>query len=199
MPTEAGLKQLREKYASMPVRQRPFFIDERSWLIFRDYVRGEHSLSEMSEREGIGRARLRRILHQVDAQLNLPRGTEKEWSAITLLSPLEDLALSLRARNALHHFGCRNVQDVLQLNLSTSIPRAGGKTKMEVLLALQAAGFRHPAFSQGSVEGLAGFARRLDRMQARINTALRAIAKEISLMQRQLQDQLKTDADVSVD
>ena len=64
---------------------------------------------------------------------------------------------------------------------------------MEVLAALQAAGFRHPAFDRGPVEGVTSLARSLDRMQDRINTALRSVAKEVGMVrvQRQLQDWLK--------
>lgn len=199
MPTEAGLKNLREKYAAMSLPQRPFFVDERSWMIFRDYVGGMKSLKEVGDKEGIRPARVRRILRQVDAQLTLPRASETAWNAITLQSPLEDLALSLRARNALHHFGCRDVQDVLRLNLGAAIPRAGGKTKTEVILALQAAGFRHASSGHGSAEGLESLARRLDRMQERINMALRTIAKEVTAMQRQLQGHLKTDPEIHND
>lgn len=191
MPTEAGLKRLRDKYKGRPLRQRPFFIDERSWSIFRDYISGEGSVVDMRENGGIAPSRLRQILYQVDAQLDLPRRSELEWNAITPQSPIEDLALSIRARNALHHLGCSNVDDVLQLNLSGSVPRVGGKTKMEVLVALQTAGFRHPAFDRGPLEGVTSLARSLDRMQDRINVALRSVAKEVSVVQRQLQHWLK--------
>ena len=191
MPTEAGLKRLRDKYQGTPLRPRPFFIDERIWSIFKDYVSGERSVRDMRENGGVAPSQLRQILYQVDAQLDLPRGSELEWNAITPQSPIEDLALSIRARNALHHLGCRKVDEVLRLNLSGSVPRVGGKTKMEVLLALQAAGFRHPAFDRGPPEGVTSLARSLDRMQERINVALRSVAKEVSVAQRQLQHWLK--------
>ncbi len=191
VPTEAGLKKLRNKYKGRAFAQRPFFIDERSWSIFRDYITGQRSLREMRESEGIAPSRLRQILNQVDTQLDLPGRSELEWNAITPQSPIEDLALSIRARNALHHLACRNVDDVLQLNLSGSVARFGGKTKIEVLTALQAAGFRHPALDRGPVEGVTSLARSLGRMQDRINVALRSVAKEVSMVQRQLQHWLK--------
>ena len=191
MPTESSLKNLRAKYKGRPLRQRPFFIDEPSWAIFRDYISGDGSLHATRGEGAISPSRLRQILYQVDAQMDLPRGSELEWNSITPQSPIEDLALSVRARNALHNLGCRNVGDVLQLNLSGSVPRVGGKTKIEVLVGLQAAGFRHPAFDRGPVEGVTSLARSLDRMQERINFALRSVAKEVGVVQRQLQDWLK--------
>ena len=135
MPADAGLKSMRDKYRGSPLGRRPFFIDERSWEIFKHYVSGERSLRELRVSGGIPASRLRQILYEVDAQLDLPRGSEQEWNSVTPQSPIEDLALSIRARNALHNLGCRNVDDVLQLNLSGSVPRVGGKTKMEVLAA----------------------------------------------------------------
>ena len=191
MPTEASLKRLHAKYKGKPLRQRPFFIDEQNWAIFKDYISGERTLHATRESGAISPSRLRQILYQVDAQMDLPRRSELEWTAVTTQSPIEDLALSIRARNALHHLGCQTVDDVLQLNLSGSVPRVGGKTKMEVLAALQAAGFRHPAFDRGPVEGVTSLARSLDRMQDRINVALRSVAREVSMVQRQLQDWLK--------
>jgi hypothetical protein len=83
------------------------------------------------------------------------------------------------------------VDDVLRLNLAGSTPRVGEKTKMEVMAALQAAGFRHPALDRGPVEGVTSLARSLDRMQNRIDLALRSVAKEVSVVQRQLQHWLK--------
>lgn len=191
MSTEAGLKRLRDKYKGKALRQRPFFIDERNWSIFKDYITGQRTLQDIREGGGIAPTRLRQILYQVDAQLELPRKSELEWNAITPQSPIEDLALSIRACNALHHLGCGTVDDVLRLNLAGSTPRVGEKTKMEVMSALQAAGFRHPALDRGPVEGVTSLARSLDRMQNRIDLALRSVAKEVSVVQRQLQHWLK--------
>ncbi len=187
MATEAGLRRLREKYHGAPPRDRPFFIDERTWAIFTAYVYEEQSLRDLRDRERISVSRLRQVLYDVDAQLELPRRV----NGITPQSPIEVLALSIRARNALHRVGCRSVDDVLQLDMSGSVPRVGGKTRMEVLVALQGAGFRHPALDRGPMVGVTGLARSLERMQERINVALRSVAKEVSVVQRQLQEWLK--------
>lgn len=187
MATEAGLRRLREKYKAAPLREKPLSIDDRNWAVFTAYVYKEQSLGDLRARERISLARLRQMLYKVDALLQLPPG----MNGITPLSPIEDLALSVRARNALHRLGCRNIDDVLQLNMSRPVPRLGGKTRMEVLVALRTAGFRHPALDRDPMAGMPGLARRLDRMQERINGALRSVASEISVVQRQLQGWLK--------
>ncbi len=107
---------------------------------------------------------------------------------ITPQSAIEELALSIRARNALHRLGCRTVSDVLQVDLSAPVPRLGSKSRLEVLGALRNAGFRHPALDQRSVAAIAGLSRRLDRMQERIDAALRSVAKEVSGVQRELDE-----------
>jgi len=185
--TGAGLKRLREKYCGSPVLERPSSIDEQSWTIFTAYVYEGRSLQAMRERGRMPLSRLRRVLYEVDAQLE----PSHRINGITPQSVIEELALSIRARNALHRLGCRTVNDVLQLDLSGPVPRVGGKTRMEVLLALQGAGFRHPALDRGSVAGISSLAQSLERMQKRINAALRSVAKEVSMVQRQLQDWLK--------
>jgi Bacterial RNA polymerase, alpha chain C terminal domain len=185
--TEAGLRRLREKYHGAPSQERPFSIDEQSWAIFTAYVYEGRSLRDLRNGGRISLRRLRQILYDVDAQLELPHSID----GITLHSPIEELALSIRAINALHRLGCRSIHDVLQLDMSGPVPRVGGKTRMEVLVALQSAGFRHPALDRGPMVGVTSLARSLERMQKRINVALRSVAKEVSLVQRQLQDWLK--------
>src|ERR1700736_2477338 len=167
---DAGLRRLREKYNGAPLK-RPFFIDEQSWAIFTAYVYDGRSLREIRAQAHGSLSRLRQVLHDVDEQLERARQTD----GITPQSPIEELALSIRARNALHRLNCRSIRDVLQLDLSGTVPRVGGKTRMEVLSALQGAGFRHPALDRGPVGGVTSLARSLDRMQERIDVALRMV------------------------
>jgi hypothetical protein len=132
-------------------------------------------------------SRLRKVLCEVDAQLERSHGID----GIGLQSAIEKLDLSNRARNALHRLGCRTVNDVLQLDLSGTLPRVGGKSRMEVLVALQSAGFRHPSINRDAGAGVTSLARSLERIKERINVALRSVEKEVSVVQRQLQDWLK--------
>ncbi len=187
MATVPGLKRLREKHYQTSFLKRPSFIDEESWAIFTAYVHEGRSLRYMRERKGMSASRLRKVLYEVDAQLERSHGMD----GIGLQSAIEKLPLSNRARNALHRLGCRTVTDVLQLDLSRTLPRVGGKSRMEVLVALQSAGFRHPSLNRDPVLGATSLARSLERMQDRINVALRSVAKEVSVVQRQLQDWLK--------
>ena len=57
---------------------------------------------------------------------------------MTAESPVEDLGLSVRTRNALRGIGCVTVADVLALDLSAAVRGLGRKTKDELLLALEA-------------------------------------------------------------
>jgi hypothetical protein len=189
--TEAALRRLRQKHKGAPAGEKPFFIDERSWAVFAAYVYEDLTLAQIQERMRISLRRMRQILLDVDARLELPRDGGSEWNDITPQSPIEDLALSIRARNALHNLGCHSVHDILQLDLSASLPRLGGKTRVEVVVALQRAGFRHPALDRGAAAGITSVSRRLDRMQERIDLALRSVAKEVAAIQRQLQVWLK--------
>ena len=183
MATDPGLKRLREKHYQTPSKKKPASIDEQSWTIFTRYVYEERSLRDMRDREGMSLRRLRQVLYEVDAQLE----RSPQIEGITLQSAIEEMALSNRVRNALRRLGCRTVNDILQLDLSGTLPRVGGKSRMEVLVALQSAGFRHPSLDRDPLAGVTSLARSLER----INVALRSVAKEVSVVQRQLQVWLK--------
>jgi len=185
--TDPGLKRLREKHYQTPSKKKPASIDEQSWTIFTRYVYEERSLRDMRDREGMSLRRLRQVLYEVDAQLE----SSPQIEGITLQSAIEEMALSNRVRNALRRLGCRTVSDILQLDLSGTLPRVGGKSRMEVLVALQSAGFRHPSLDRDPLAGVTSLARSLERMQDRINVALRSVAKELNVVQRQLQVWLK--------
>jgi len=185
--TDPGLRRLREKHYQTSFPKRPSFIDEESWAIFTAYVFEGRSLRSMREGKGMSPSRLRQVLYEVDTQLERSHGID----GVGLQSAIEKLELSNRARNALHRLGCRTVNDVLQLDLSGTLPRVGGKSRMEVLVALQSAGFRHPSINREPVAGVTSLARSLERMQERINVALRSVEKEVGVVQRQLQDWLK--------
>lgn len=184
--THTGLKRVREKYRGTPLK-RPAFLDEQSWTIFTAYVYEERSLRQMRDWARMPLSRLRQILHEVDEQLELSQSNQGAAPE----SAIEELGLSIRARNTLQRAGCRTVGDVLKLDLSKPVLRIGGKTRIEVLLALQVAGFRHPALALRTVSGVTHMNRSLERMQERINEALRSVAKEVSVVQRQLEGWMK--------
>ncbi len=185
MATEASLKRLRDKYSSARPLERPFFIGERSWAMFTAYVYEDRTIQELADSSGLSLSRVRQMLRGVDAQFAVPRKTGLEWTSLTLQSPVEDLDVSVRARNALHHIGCNSVQDVLRLDMSGPLRRLGNATRAEVLAALQNAGFRHPSLASPAPE-IATVTRSLERMHARIDGALKTVAKEVSLLQDRL-------------
>jgi hypothetical protein len=109
---------------------------------------------------------------------------------VVLDSPIEDLELSSRARNALRSLGCDRVQDVLRLDLSGS-RGIGRKTKGEVLAALRNSGFTHPKLEEPSNSEIRNLDRSLERMRGRISAALGAVAKEITQVQKRLRKGLE--------
>lgn len=113
-------------------------------------------------------------------------GPVGERKVFALQSPVEDLGLSVRARNALRGIGCDTLEDVLGLDLSSSVRGLGRKTKDELLTALAQTGFRHPADEHEPSSEVRLLERSLERMQGRVEAALRAVAKEIRLIRQRL-------------
>jgi hypothetical protein len=101
-------------------------------------------------------------------------------------SAVEDLGLSVRTRNALRAIGCVTVNDVLALDLSSSVRGLGRKTKDELLRALESAGFRHPSSEQEPSSEIRVLDRSLERMQTRVEAALGSITKEIRLLRQRI-------------
>jgi len=118
---------------------------------------------------------------EVDAQQEKP---------IALESPIEDLALSSRARNALHSLGCTSLEDVLRLDLSGWVRGIGPKTKSEVLTALRSTGLQHPELDEPPDSEIRSLDRRLERMHGRINAALGAVAREIATVRKRLRKRI---------
>lgn len=143
MGAASSLSDLRTTYRERIPNERPFFIDERGWEIFSAYVFDGIALQEIAARYGTSIRRLRLVLVEVDRQLCLPRNSGREWTQVTANSPVEDLGLSVRARNQLHDLGCNTVEDVLRLDLSTC--HMGRRSRHEVLESLKRWGFRQAA------------------------------------------------------
>lgn len=114
---------------------------------------------------------------------SIPVGDRK---ALALGSPVEDLGLSVRTRNALRGIGCDTLQDALALDLSSSVRGLGRKTRDELLTALVQTGFRRPAQEQEPGSEMRLLERSLERMQDRVEAALGVVAKEIRLIRQRL-------------
>ena len=101
-------------------------------------------------------------------------------------SPVEDLGLSVRTRNALRGIGCDTLGDLLGLDLSASARGLGRKTKDELRTALERTGFRHPTAGQEPASEMRFLERSLDRIERRVEDTLGAVAKEIRLLKQRL-------------
>ena len=115
---EKGLTRLRTKYAGKQPAARPAAIDAQRWTVFTGYFYEGLSLSGVGVRSGLPPSRVSRMLYEVDSRLEAARRVEPEIKPVVLESPIEDLPLSSRARNAIHRLGCGTVKDMLDLDLS---------------------------------------------------------------------------------
>jgi len=185
-----GVRHLRAKYRRDPVLERPSSVDQQRWAIFTAYVYRSRTLGDIGKNTRWAPPELRRVIREVDTEIEISRNGLPQWQPITLDSPLEDLRLSVRARNGLHRLGCRNVRDVLALDLAGPVRQIGNKTKAEVLAALKSAGFRGPNNDAAPPSEVRRLSRSLERMQLRVNGALRTVAREISLLQQRLRKKL---------
>jgi DNA-directed RNA polymerase alpha subunit len=121
-----------------------------------------------------------------ELETQLWRVPVSEPKSTALESPVEDLGLSVRTRNALRGIGCDTVEDLLGLDLSSPVRGLGRKTKDELLTALERTGFRHPADKQEPGSEIRILERGLERIQCRVEAALGAVAKEIQLLRQRL-------------
>jgi hypothetical protein len=187
---ERGLKRLRAKYAGDQRVARPGSVAEQRWAIFTAYLHEGLSVSAIGATAGLSPSRVSRILYEVDAQLDSARRVLPEARAIVLESPIEVLALSPRARNAIHRLGCDRVQDVLGLDLS-AVRGIGRKTRSEVREALRNSGLPQPELDEHMDSEMRGLDSSLERMHGRIRAALEAVAKDIALVQKRLRKRLE--------
>jgi Bacterial RNA polymerase, alpha chain C terminal domain len=187
---ESGLKRLRAKYARKQPVARPASIDEQTWAIFTAYVHEGLSLSGIGASADLSPSRVSRMLHEVDARLDAAWFAGPERKPVALESPIEDLALSSRARNAIHRLGCDRVKDVLGLDLS-AVRGIGRKSKIEVRAALRNSGLPQPELDEHLDSEMRGLDSSLERMHGRIRATLEDVAKEIALVQKRLRKRME--------
>lgn len=179
--TEVRIKSLRAKFPVAP-QQRPAAVAESDWGIFTACIHEKRPLMVVSRNLGVPPATLRDSLARVESLMEPPTA----HAAVTPDRPLEDLRLSVRARNALHRLGCRTVEDVFKLDFSASLRQLGSKTRLEILQQLEECGFRPAAPDKPSQTEMTRIAISLDRVQSRVSTAFESVIREI----RALQDRL---------
>ena len=100
-------------------------------------------------------------------------------------APLEELGLSVRARNALRGVGCNTIADVLRLDLQRPVRGLGKLAREELLEKLERAGIAHPSEPRPGNE-IAGLEHTLERLEQRIHTAFGALSKEIHVARHKL-------------
>jgi hypothetical protein len=130
------------------------------------------------------------MLYEVDVRLEESRKTRSAARPVVLESPIEDLSLSSRARNAIRRLGCGTVKDVLELDLS-AVRGIGRKTRSEVCAALRSSGLPQPELDQRLDSEMRGLDSSLERMQGRVSAALETLAKEIALLQKRLRKRME--------
>jgi hypothetical protein len=99
--------------------------------------------------------------------------------------PLEELGLSVRARNALKSVGCSTVGDILRLDFDQPVRGLGKLARQELLVKLDQAGFPHPADGQGGSE-ITRLERSLERIEQRIDSVLGGLSREIRAARHRL-------------
>lgn len=100
-------------------------------------------------------------------------------------SPIEELKLSVRTRNALRGVGCITIADVLRLDLGRPVRGLGKLAKEELLVKMERAGFPHPSDGQPANE-ITRLERSLERIEHRIDSALGALSKEVRAARQKL-------------
>jgi hypothetical protein len=164
-------------------------VDERSWAIFVAYSQRDLTIAEIARVHSLTLQQVRRIVHKVEVEIERA-GPKETDNLLDVSSQLEALGLPVRTRNALHGIGCNTVEDVLKLDLSSSIRGLGPKSKEQLLSRLALAGFHHPAAEEQPASEIKFLERSLERMQSRIDRALGAVAKEIRLLKQRLRKRI---------
>ena len=188
---DRGLKRLRAKYAVKQPIARPASIDEERWAVFAAYIYEGRSLSGIGASAGLPPSRISRILYEVDARLDNDRHAGQEGKPVALESPIEDLALSSRARNAIHRLGCEKVKDLLGLDLS-AVRGIGRKSRVEVRTALRNYGLPQPELDEDLNSEMRGLDSSLERMHGRIKATLEDVAREIALVQKRVRKRMES-------
>ena len=177
---------LREKHLCAITGDRPYFVDDTAWRVFVSYVRDGRTIREISHETGLSTFKVGLLLARVDRDLEIPRPNRRQ-PVVTLDSPIEDLGLSGRARNALHEAGCASIRELLENDFSRAIRRLGPITREEIITALVEHGFGAPRTLSGNHrEQIADLNRELDKLRDQINVASRVWQTRVERLERRL-------------
>lgn len=165
---------LRQRHARRAAGTRPPFIDEPSWNAFVAHVLEGKSMRDIAHDFGLSTPTIEVTVLRVARTLEMPR-PEEAWSgAIGLDSPIEDLALSGRARNALRKAGCSTIRSLVEMDFRRAVRRLGPITRDEILAALRRHGFETPpAVTEETSRSIAEVKQEILRLRSQIAAATR--------------------------
>lgn len=145
-------------------------------------VRDGNTLREIGEATGLSVFKLTQIIARVDHELD-PSHAPDAGHRITIDSPIEELNLSTRARNALRQVGCITIRHILDRDFSRAVRSFGAGTRHEVATILLDHGFVPPPaldYQQSNVETLA---RDVGRLRQTIEQRYRASLEHIARLE----------------
>lgn len=103
--------ELKAEHGGKLTDEPPQFIDESSWRIFTEHVGKGRPLREISRETGLSASKIGLILNLVDQTLDPPLDGDSRRD-LTPDSPIDELMLSTRSRNALHVLRCETIGGV---------------------------------------------------------------------------------------
>lgn len=141
----AGRKSpLQGRYTDKLIDARPRCIDQTGWELFRAHVQEGRTFAQIARDHDLTPFKVRQIVWRVNRSLQLARPDGGDSQRVVEDSPLEDLKLSTRSRNALREMGFDTVRSLFERDFTSACRRLGSIGKEEVLSALVASGFDRP-------------------------------------------------------
>ncbi|HXE11164.1 MAG TPA: DNA-directed RNA polymerase subunit alpha C-terminal domain-containing protein [Bryobacteraceae bacterium] len=179
---------LRERHLRTLEDKPPCFIQEDSWRLFVAHVRDGRTIRKISRDTGLSRFKVGALLSRVDRDLELATAGERMHGQLTLDSPIEHLALSVRVRNALREAACNTVRGLLEHDFSKATRRLGPVARKEIALSLVEHGFGAPiALSVARDERISELKEELSRLRENIDNTSRHWQSRVERLQHRLQ------------
>jgi hypothetical protein len=184
----AGRKTpLQGKYQGSLTEARPHFIDEMGWELFKAHVQEGRSFVQLALDHDLSVFKVREIVWCVDRDMQLARPNEPGSNEVVEGSPLEDLNLSTRARNALREMGFDTVRSLLERDFTLVCRRLGRIGKEEILSALAAHGFhRLPSGSPDPDANIEQVRRRVAMLRAHIERSHQKWLRRVERIENRL-------------
>lgn len=155
--------------------------------MFVAHVREGKSFRDIGLAAGLSPHRVSQIVARVDCDLQTPRPPGAGDRALTLDSPIGDLNLSTRARNALGELGQRTVRDVLRYDFTRGARRLGPVTRREIVSALAAHGFEAPpGLSASEQANLAELSRHVARLREKIEVSVTQWTEQVKSLEERI-------------